>query len=267
MLHPHPTTTLLQIPLWLTTKAALQQSLRTHLETCLTPISLYTLNPEIIMLGQRNSEYLSVLRQGNWNVVDGVGVALALTLRKKPCPERLCGSDLVHVFARAAQQCGRPIFFLGGSEKHLAQAITNLKDSYPGLAVFGFSPTYHPGLPLIQQSEITSLLQKTRPAVVAVCLGAPRQEMWIHSNMDILKASGVGLAAGLGGTIDFLSGEVPRAPLWVRKAGLEWLFRLLREPRRLRRQLTTLPVFLAIVFMESLKFRTKGSTPKRDYPG
>lgn len=246
------TRALLGISIWPTTRESFQATLDAHLQSRAAMVRLYTLNPELMMLGRRNPEYQTVLRQGEWNVVDGIGVALALALNGNAFPERLCGSDLIHVLARSARDCGRPLFLLGGAEDRLTKAIANLRAQYPGLDVLGFSPAYRPGLPLAEEAEIAALLQRTRPVAVAVCLGSPRQEFWIHANLGLLRDSDVGVVAGLGGTVDFLSGEIRRAPRWVRNLGMEWLHRLMQEPQRWRRQLSTLPAFLACVLRDRL---------------
>jgi N-acetylglucosaminyldiphosphoundecaprenol N-acetyl-beta-D-mannosaminyltransferase len=107
----------------------------------------------------------------------------------------------------------------------------------------GLSPTYRNNLPLHEQQQLEELIRTTRPGVVAVFLGAPRQEMWIAQNRELLLSSDVRVAAGLGGTVDFLSGDVIRAPKWVQAIGIEWAFRLAQEPRRLKRQASNLPEF------------------------
>jgi len=191
----------------------------------------------------RNVEYCRVLSTGTWNLVDGVGLSFALYRRKIFAHERLCGSDLVHELAALARDAGRSLFIVGGSPDRLKKACAALEQQHSGLRVSGFSPSFHPDFPSCEQSVIEAAVSREQPAVVAICLGAPKQELWIHRHHQFLSEHGVCVAAGLGGTVDFLSGEVPRAPLILRKLGLEWLFRLWREPRRLRRQLNTLPAF------------------------
>jgi N-acetylglucosaminyldiphosphoundecaprenol N-acetyl-beta-D-mannosaminyltransferase len=135
---------------------------------------------------------------------------------------------------------------LGGSPSRVEKASAHLEKKFPGLRVIGCSPPYSSTLPLLNQKGIEQLIIESRPAVIAVCLGAPKQELWIQACKDFLHVHDVRIAAGLGGTIDFLSGEIPRAPLWIRKLGLEWLYRLSIEPSRWKRQISTLPKFAAL---------------------
>lgn len=205
--------------------------------------TLFTLNPEILMLAARNLDYAEVLNRGTWNVVDGVGLAVALRRCNAVPPARLCGSDLIHDLARLARDAQRPLMLIGGRPERLVKACRALEGQHPGLKVIGVSPPYSPELPLPNQGDIESTISLERPGIVVVCLGAPRQERWIVDNAEFLSRNGVRIAAGLGGTVDFLSGEVPRAPAFLRGIGLEWLYRLVIEPNRWRRQFGALPGF------------------------
>lgn len=236
------------IPMWLGTKAQfiadVQDVLATWNESSRTH-ALHTLNPEILMMAKRSKfGYRDLLSRGDWNVVDGVGLQKALERKGAVVPERLCGSDLIYDLAALCQKNNRAVYFIGGAPDRLEKAIHNLSVQYPGLKVGGVSPA--PGQALDQLKELPQILNdlKTlRPAVVAVCLGAPRQETWIQLYKDELSAAGVVVAGGLGGTVDFVSGVVPRAPLVFRKLGLEWLYRLAIAPSRFKRQLSALPAF------------------------
>ena len=202
-----------------------------------------TLNPEILMQAFNSLEYANILNAGTLNVVDGVGLKLAMTRRPTFEIERICGSDLIFDLAEMAECAQRPLLLLGGLPMRLKKAKFALSNRYPDLKIETLSPGFSPTLPLPEQTQIADLLRSTRPGVVAVFLGAPRQETWIAQNRDLLVSCDVRIATGLGGTIDFLSGEVVRAPKWIRAVGFEWAFRLAQEPKRLRRQLSSLPEF------------------------
>lgn len=204
---------------------------------------IHTLNPEICMQALRNPAYADTLNGGDLNVVDGVGLQKVVQSIAGQKVDRICGSDLIYDLAGLAQMAGRSVFLLGGHPDRLAKAQSALSKLYPGLSVHGLSPAFSPTLPLPDHDQIMARIRDTHPGVLAVCLGAPRQELWIAQNRTELAACGVSIATGLGGTVDFLSGEVRRAPKWMRKTGLEWSFRLLQDPRRLRRQLANLPEF------------------------
>lgn len=204
---------------------------------------LHTVNPEILVNAWRNPDFKNLLNQGNWNTVDGVGLQIALQRKGVTVPERLCGSDLIYDLAKLCSETHRPLYFIGGMPQRLAKAIANLQALYPGLVVEGVSPKPGQGLDFVEMAQVKEDLRRLRPGVIAVCLGSPRQEQWIWHHKALLDGCGVGLAGGLGGTVDFVSGEVERAPMWVRKMGVEWLYRLLKNPSRLRRQMSALPIF------------------------
>lgn len=217
--------------------------LRGSFEDTASFCAVHTLNPEILMEAFRNPEYATVLDTGTLNVVDGVGLQKALKFRLGASVDRICGADLIFHFAEMAEKADRAIFLIGGQPARLKLAMEELRRRYPKLKVEGVSPAYSPELPLSGQAEIADQIKALQPGVVAVFLGAPRQETWIAKNRSLLIESQVAIAAGLGGTVDFLSGEVPRAPGWIRSLGLEWAFRLAREPWRLKRQASCLPEF------------------------
>ncbi|WP_374316791.1 WecB/TagA/CpsF family glycosyltransferase [Aquabacterium sp.] len=208
--------------------------------------AVHTLNPEICMAALSEPCFRDVLNAGQFNVVDGVGLQAVLKLRTHHQVDRTCGSDLVYDLAQMCHAAGRALMIIGGTPNRIEKACARLVDLLPNLQVIGNSPPYTPHLPLINQTEIESLITKHKPAVIAVCLGAPKQEFWINENRTFLYANQVKIAAGLGGTVDFLSGDVPRAPKMLRQIGLEWLYRLYIEPQRWRRQIRTLPKFAAL---------------------
>lgn len=227
----------------LTSRNAVLQKISNAMENDAAFCAIHTINPEILMHAHRSHEYASILNEGELNVIDGVGLSMAIKRATKLSVERICGSDLIFDLAAMAEMSNRPLLLLGGLPLRLSKAETNLKRLYPNLKTISFSPTYSNNLPLAEQMQLENLVETLRPSVVVVFLGAPRQETWISQNRKLLSKNDVRVAAGLGGTVDFLSGEIKRAPKWVRAIGFEWVFRLLREPKRLKRQLSTLPEF------------------------
>ncbi len=236
------------IPLWLGTRAQFIAEVRNDLHNGAPTQSLHTLNPEILMTARRNPAYREVLKDGRWNTVDGVGLQVAMQRRGALVPERLCGSDLIYDLAQLCVNEGRGLYLLGGAPSRLAKAMDKLRERFPGLDVRGLSPAMGQGQDFREMDQVRTDLRNQRPAVVAVCLGAPRQEVWIERNRALLTECGVAVAGGFGGTVDFVSGEVVRAPVWVRKLGLEWAYRLLGDPKRLKRQLGSLPLFAVLAF-------------------
>lgn len=235
----------MDIPIWLQSKQDFVNMLRKTMSDENSGLKkLYTLNPEIMMLAHRNQTYKEVLRDASYNVVDGTGLAIALKKAGNLVPSRICGADLIYDLAQICQELKRPFLILGGSPEARELAQNNLSKKYPGLEVVGISPTRMGPHSFKEDAQITELLKNTRPAVVAVCLGAPRQESWIVQNAKLLSDCGVKVASGLGGSVDFVAGTIVRAPLFFRKIGMEWLWRLLREPSRIKRQLNTIPAFV-----------------------
>ena len=195
-----------------------------------TPHQVCTVNPEFIMTAQRDAEFRQVLAQSALNIPDGVFLLWAA--RRKGCRlrERVTGSDMLPMFAEVAARRGYRVFFLGAADGVAQKAADVLRARYPAFNVVGC----YAGSPLPEQAdEITTRVRSAHPDALFVAYGAPQQDKWIARYADRL---GVPLMMGVGGTLDFIAGVVPRAPRLVRQAQLEWLFRLLRQPWRWRRQ-------------------------------
>lgn len=199
-----------------------------------------TLNPEFVVMAQTNAEFARVLSQSALNVPDGVGLLWAARHLKTPLKERVTGQELVDRISALAARCGYPVFLLGAREGIAERAGAELTRRHPGLMIAGC----YAGSPAPQENQrIVDRINESRAQILFVAYGPPKQELWIARNANQLK---VAVAMGVGGTFDTLAGIVPRAPKWIQRAGLEWLYRLLREPRRWRRQLT-IPYFMWLV--------------------
>jgi N-acetylglucosaminyldiphosphoundecaprenol N-acetyl-beta-D-mannosaminyltransferase len=164
-------------------------------------------------------------------------------------PERVTGSDLLPELCRMAEKKSLKVFFLGGTEDVTPKAIENLLKRFPALQVGGCAT---PWIALANDEEIHSDLVETinqsGADILFVGFGAPKQEVWISRNQKKLKS---GIVLTVGGTFDFLAGKTVRAPLWMQKSGLEWLWRLLHEPKRLwRRYLIGNVRFCKMAWME-----------------
>jgi N-acetylglucosaminyldiphosphoundecaprenol N-acetyl-beta-D-mannosaminyltransferase len=165
-------------------------------------------------------------------------------------PRRVGGSDLVWSGSEQAARLQHRIFLLGGREGVAAAAANTLTGRYPDLAIAGTCP----GSPdRDEESEITRLIRASRADILFVAFGAPEQELWIARN---LEASGVYVAIGVGGSLDYLAGTARRAPEWFQEHGLEWLWRLAHQPRRWKRMLA-LPQFAWRVFRSPVRPATE----------
>jgi N-acetylglucosaminyldiphosphoundecaprenol N-acetyl-beta-D-mannosaminyltransferase len=201
---------------------------------------IVTLNPEIVMMARTNAALRSVIAEAGLVVPDGIGVVWAAGLRS-----RVAGVDLLLALAEIAATRGYRLFLLGAAPGVAVAAAEALRKRFPSLAIAGI----YPGAPNPAEREaITARIRAARADVVFVAFGAPAQELWIA---DARGALGAAVAIGIGGALDFVAGRQPRAPEWMRQRGLEWLFRLLRQPWRWRRMLA-LPRFAAAVLWRRL---------------
>ncbi|MCY4146934.1 MAG: WecB/TagA/CpsF family glycosyltransferase [Chloroflexi bacterium] len=200
-----------------------------------------TVNPEFIMIAQGDPIFLSVLQRAALCVADGVGLLWACRRRGFALPGRITGSDGLPRIAQAAAQYGWRIFLLGAAPGIAERAGRALETTYPGLQIAG---AYAGSPAAAEEDEIVARVNASRADILFVAYGAPRQDKWIARNLPRLQVS---LAMGVGGSLDFIAGLVPRAPRWMRDRGLEWLYRLLRQPWRLRRMLR-LPRFVFAVW-------------------
>lgn len=200
-----------------------------------------TVNPEFIMAAQRNPAFAQALDNTALNVPDGVGVLWAARRLGRPLRERVAGVDLLEHLCAAGSQHRWRAFFLGARDGVAERAAAIMAFKYTGLLVTG---TYAGSPRPEDEAEIVARVRKARPNLLFVAYGAPAQDLWLARNLalihDTSRPAGeppglVGM--GVGGAFDFLAGAQQRAPRWMQEAGLEWLYRLLREPRRWRRQL------------------------------
>jgi N-acetylglucosaminyldiphosphoundecaprenol N-acetyl-beta-D-mannosaminyltransferase len=190
-----------------------------------------TVNPEFVMESRRNARFRDLLNRVDLATPDGVGIVLAARLLGKHVRGRVTGVSLVGRLSALSAAQGHSIFLLGAGEGVAEDAARVLEGSYPGVQIVG---TYA-GSPASDEFEtIRERLLRASPDVLLVAYGAPRQDLWIDEHKSELPAS-ISLAIGVGGVYDYLAGRVPLAPRWMRRAGFEWLFRLVKQPWRWRR--------------------------------
>lgn len=197
---------------------------------------MVTLNPEMVMRARRDPGLARVIRAARLVTADGVGVVWALRLAGQPIPERVTGVDLALALAERATERGDPIYLLGAAPGTAQAAARALTSHFPSLRIAGaWGGSPQPS----DDAEATTRIRTSGARLALVAYGAPAQELWIARNLPTLP--GV-TALGVGGALDMLAGSVPRAPRWLRAVGLEWLYRLARQPWRWRRMLA-LPRF------------------------
>jgi N-acetylglucosaminyldiphosphoundecaprenol N-acetyl-beta-D-mannosaminyltransferase len=204
-----------------------------------------TVNPHFVMLARGDREFREILRQCSLRLADGVGIIQAAWILGRRLPERVPGVEFVHSLAQAAAARGDSIFLLGGGPGVAEAAASRLLRDNPGLRIAG---TYAGDAGEAGDAESLARIRAASPDIVLVAYGAPAQEKWAWRNLGV---SGATVAVGVGGTFDFLAGRVRRAPRPIRALGLEWAFRVIRQPRRAGR-VAQLPLFLALVLRQRL---------------
>lgn len=213
-----------------------------------------TVNPEFIMMARRDSSFARMLQSVDMATPDGVGIMLAARILGHSLPERLTGVELTEMMAGMSDP--RPSLYLLGAAPGVAEeAGDRLKMQYPDARIAG---TFSGSPASADLPEILDRIRQSGADTLLVAFGAPEQDKWIARHRQELAACGIVLAIGVGGTFDYLSGRVPRAPRLIRRIGLEWLYRLIRQPWRWRRQLA-LPQFAALVLWERLTGKGKVS--------
>lgn len=209
------------------------------------PHQVATINPEFVMAARHDSEFRAILNSAALCLPDGVGLLWAGRILGCPLRQRVTGSDGVWRIAELAARRGYRLFLLGAAPGVAEKAARCLCERYPQLIVAG---TYA-GSPAVEEEKaIVERVRAARADILLVAYGHPRQEKWLARN---LAHSGAGVGMGVGGALDFIAGVAIRAPLWMRRLGLEWLYRLWREPWRWRRMLA-LPQFAVLVLWERL---------------
>lgn len=202
-----------------------------------------TVNSEFVMAAQRNTAFRAAINDAALVLADGMGVVWATHFLGSPAPERLTGTDTLPALASRCAQAGYRIYLLGAAPGVAEVAGKRLQELAPGLRIAGtYAGSPSPG----EEEAIIERIYEAGADVLCVAYGAPAQELWIHRNLDRLP---VAVAVGVGGAFDFLSGRQRRAPRLMQRMGLEWLYRLYREPRRWRRMLA-LPRFAVQVLVK-----------------
>ncbi|MBI4662220.1 MAG: WecB/TagA/CpsF family glycosyltransferase [Verrucomicrobia bacterium] len=194
------------------------------------PHHLITANLDFLAQARRDIELRRILLDAHLVLCDGTPLVWASRWLGHALPERVAGSDLVPQLLRLAEEKGYRPFFLGGAPEVTEQAVANLGARFPGLKIAGYYSPPVRSLLEMDHDEIVRRLRTAQPDLLFISLGCPKAEKWIAMHS---KSLGIPVAVGVGATIDFLAGRVRRAPVWMRRAGIEWIFRLLQEPRRL----------------------------------
>jgi N-acetylglucosaminyldiphosphoundecaprenol N-acetyl-beta-D-mannosaminyltransferase len=203
-----------------------------------TPHQVVTINPEFVMEARHNADFRRVLGAADLATPDGFGLLLVARQRGIPFRGRVTGVALAEQIAVLAAQHGWSLFLLGAAPGVAEHAAAALRRAHPALRIAGcYAGSPNPS----DEAAIRERIAEAHPDVLLVAYGHPAQELWIARNQPHLR---VPVAIGVGGVFDYLAGVVPRAPAWMRRAGMEWLYRLVKQPWRWRRILVAVPLFL-----------------------
>lgn len=208
--------------------------------------AVFTPNVDHIMIADENPRMKEAYARANLSLADGMPVLWASRLLGEPLPEKVSGSDFVPLLLERAAEHGWRVYFLGGAPGVAELARDKLLERLPSLQVVGIDVSrIGADDPPEQWRPLVERIRATRPHLVFVALGAPKQEIWIHAVREELRPA---VLLAVGGSLDFVAGTIPRAPQWMSRSGLEWLFRLSREPKRLwRRYLVRDPKFAVLL--------------------
>jgi len=221
--------------------------------------TIYTVGPEIAMYARKDAAYAEMLNAGDLVTPDGVGVVYASKLNKTKLTQRVGGCDLcTQLFIKMAE-LGKKAYFLGGAPGIAEKAKTNVECDFPGLKIVGVNDGFfydEKGNIIVEKEKlIIENINQLQPDLLLVGTGAPKQERWISANKNKLNCR---VVIGVGGSLDIYAGNVKRASKFWVKLNLEWLYRLLSEPRkRLKRQLK-LPLFVLAVIGSKIFKKNRG---------
>jgi N-acetylglucosaminyldiphosphoundecaprenol N-acetyl-beta-D-mannosaminyltransferase len=212
-----------------------------------SPFHVITANPEIVMGALNDPKLKSITEKADLITPDGIGIVLASRWKGNPVTERVSGYDLLLRLLEEGNQRGWSFYFLGSSEEVNATATDIISNRYPKIKIIG----RHNGFFKDKEEMLVNQIRELQPDILIVALGAPKQEIWIDANRERIQAK---VVMGVGGSLDVIAGKVKRAPLIWQKLNLEWLYRLLSQPSRWRRQLV-LPQFAVKAYFEAKRNR------------
>ena len=215
------------------------------------PEYVVTPNAHHLVQLQKNAEFRAIYRNAFLSVPDGVPLLWVAKLQNTPLKGRVNGTELLASLCAEAANNGLKVFFLGGCPGAAKLAAAKLQQKHPHLRVAFYCPPHGFEQDRAELAKINQKIKNTAPDLLFVGLGAPKQEKWMAANYQQL---GVPVSIGIGVSFELLAGVVKRAPIWMQKTGLEWLYRLLAEPRRLfKRTVVVNTIFLWLLLKQQFK--------------
>ena len=199
-----------------------------------------TPNPEIVMLARDDEGMLSAAKEAELVIADGIGVIYGARILGTPLIDRIPGIDFTSALMEKMNREGRSLFLFGSKPGVAEKAAENLSVKYPNMKIVGTNDGY-----FTDDEPIIEKINAAKPDLMLVCLGAPKQEKWMQKNAHRLD---VGIMVGAGGSLDVFAGVVERAPEVWQRLGLEWLHRLLKDPKRIGRMMKLPKFIFAVIF-------------------
>lgn len=210
-----------------------------------------TVNAHCFIIAQSDSLYQRALLLSEILLPDGISVVWAIKWLTGQKIKKIAGADLFFYEMNRLQQNGGKCFFLGSSPAILKRIEARVKREYPNIVVMTFSPPYKEEFSMEENADMLKAINEFKPDVLFVGMTAPKQEKWAHTHYEHLQ---VGHICCIGAVFDFYAGNIKRAPLWMIRFGLEWFYRLIREPRRMwRRYLIGNTLFIWSIIKEKIK--------------
>ena len=209
------------------------------------PHLVITANSEMVMAAKRDPLLYEIIERADLVVPDGIGLIWAGRILNQPLPERVPGVELIEALLAEGVRRQWRVFLLGAEPAVVEQAAKRIAVQYNGINIVG---THHGFFKREEQQQVLDKIKGSHPDILFVALGVPKQEKFAAAHLASL---GVPVAMGVGGSFDIFAGTARRAPYWMRRIGLEWLYRILKQPTRIRRA-AALPQFAFWVFMEKL---------------
>ena len=190
--------------------------------------TLFFLNAHCYNLAQKNATYMNALRSSDYLLNDGIGISIGGRLKGIKFPDNLNGTDFIPQIINEGYNSGKTFYLLGTKDHILEKAKANLEEKFPGIMIVGM---HHGFFSEKDSKSIIHEINRLKADIVIVGMGVPQQEIWIHENRNEMPEVKLFIAGGA--ILDFLSGTISRAPLWMRRLKMEWVYRLCLEPKRM----------------------------------
>lgn len=232
------------------TKEEVLEKIKKNIKTPVNFFHITSLNPENVVIAQEDATFKKVIETSQVKIVDGTGVVIAGRFLGVALGPRITGVDLMTDILCMADEERLRVMLIGGGSKVAERVIGCQSQIFPRIDFFSLEGIVDIKNPKKEEEEgIFSIVAARKPHLLFVAFGSPFQELWLYKNRHKLDSI---VCMGVGGAFDFLSGAIPRAPYLIQMMGLEWFFRLLKQPWRFKRQ-TRLIQFIALVFREKLR--------------